>query len=620
LTIQGGGAFNLPTVEAVAYSLFDLSAKTVDKLILSKNLYVSNTKGNDSTAIIGNPHRSYKTIEAAVSAATFGDLVYVFKDDYVVNSNLWKNGISIYFEHDTNVSATTSLFLYNPVSLPSENYGMNILGGGNFHITNGNFYYHSVAAAYNFPIPNINIEFNSIYTHTVGYNSITHSESVSIPNGCNVNIKGNYINSKRYCLYLQTPNTTVRINCDINMCENDNNTLETVYLNNGNGTNKPTIYTKINTIVNNNVNGTCLNMNGCKVDSTYINNNVIITGCYNVLNCNSIGGTLTILTTDHIAQNEINCGTIANIVDNTNYGKTLIYSNIGNLIKNGNGELSIYDTYVSNSSTWIFNSGLTNIYGNITFINNGGWNDKFQLLGNCTVKVYNDVIYNYSSGSYSNIPIFLINHPNAVLDIKNSIYNKNVSTILHIINGKCIVRGDLEMLDFDSSFITSQAILYEGGELVLNNTTIKTILGTEQYPISNISTLKDVKILSGGLTVNRETFDARKQKINVVVGGTVLSSETYTLTLSGINYNTSGHTTDSEVVSGFTSILSSLTDFTVVNNDSSFTVECNIPSVTFVYGTSKTIGSGTISNVLIQYATYSIQNNIGGTIIIDSDV
>jgi len=74
LTILGGGAFNIPTVEAVAYSLYDLSAKTVDKLILSKNLYVSDSYGNDIIAIKGNPHRSYKTIEAAVSASTVGIL------------------------------------------------------------------------------------------------------------------------------------------------------------------------------------------------------------------------------------------------------------------------------------------------------------------------------------------------------------------------------------------------------------------------------------------------------------------------------------------------------------------------------------------------------------------
>ncbi len=49
-------------------------------------------------------------------------------------------------------------------------------------------------------------------------------------------------------------------------------------------------------------------------------------------------------------------------------------------------------------------------------------------------------------------------------------------------------------------------------------------------------------------------------------------------------------------------------------------VECNNDSESFNYSTSKTIGTGDITSTLIQYATFEIENNTGGTIIIDSDI
>lgn len=64
--------------------------ENIDSLISDNKIYVSNTYGNDDTAIIGNPFRSYKTLEVAVYVAGVGDLIYVFKDDYIVNSNLYK--------------------------------------------------------------------------------------------------------------------------------------------------------------------------------------------------------------------------------------------------------------------------------------------------------------------------------------------------------------------------------------------------------------------------------------------------------------------------------------------------------------------------------------------------
>ena len=242
------------------------------------------------------------------------------------------------------------------------------------------------------------------------------------------------------------------------------------------------------------------------------------------------------------------------------------------------------------------------------------------MLGNCSLYIESNVdISILNNNILSNQSFININHTNAKCYVNNNIFSKNWRSVINLTNGKLYINSTIELLQHDGYYGDS-AVIYGGGDLYINGGVLKAVLNTEQYPISNINIDKNIKILSGGLSLNRETFAARKQKIEIVVGGSVQNTESYTFSLSGVNYISSGYTTASEVVSGFTNQISSLTNFTIVNNDISFTVECNNVSETFTYATSKTVGTGTITQRLIRYATFPLTNSTGGFIVTDNDV
>ena len=620
----GGGAFNLPTVEAVANSLFDLSGKTVDKLIVNdKYLYVCDSKGNNDTAIKGNPFRCYKTIQAAYSASTIGDVVYVMSGDYNVDTNLAKNGVGYYFEQNTNVSATTILFLYFTTYSTSITHDINILGYGNFYCGNNLFFAESQddTQLIKYPINvNTNLEFNNVVCGGVVFNTVL------ICNNDNyyTNIKGKYLYINTYYLYVNTRNVNFNINIDIVV---GNVSYDLVRLDCVDYTKHKIKYNSIRTLNNNtsyydiNVNYSTIYINKCnRMVCSVSTINVDYFSYLKILNISTINALYVDGTIDSEASNIqqtniINCPYIKQLNINT-FGKHIINGCVSNLVNNGvNSQLILNNSSEWNSGVWIFNSGTTIINGEFTNYNQ--YYDNIQVLGEA--KVFINATINITPTILSNNSFIYINHPNAYVEINNNIYTKNINNVIYLKDGKLKLKGDIQM-DGYNNLSNESAIIYDGGEIVMSNSTLKSTLGYEQYPISCINNPKSLKILSGGLNVNKETFDARKQKIEIVVGGTVLSSETYSLALSSISYITSGHTTESEVVSGFTSQISALANFTVVNNNNSFTVECNNVSEVFTYNISKTIGTGTMTQRLVRYATYPLTNSTGGTIIIDEDI
>jgi len=332
LTILGGGAFNIPTVEAVAYSLYDLSAKTVDKLILSKNLYVSDSYGNDIIAIKGNPHRSFKTIEAAVSAATVGDLIYVFKDDYVVNNTISKNGVDFYFEADVNVTGnTTNIFINTEI-------GNNIYGLGNFYCE----CFINFNSDIDFSINRI-IQFNKIITTSsdVGF---------KLNSGINKSTKvfGNYLENigSGHALELRVGATNTYL-LDVNIYEIYNNSASkaTVVITSYAGDRLIFNSKKILNLTNF-TSLICYNNVICNVDYTW---NAEISNC--IFNCKSLNN-LTINNT--IGDIITNVNNVYNILtNNSNINTNITFNgNINTFINNGGGKFIINGNMLTPSTSW----------------------------------------------------------------------------------------------------------------------------------------------------------------------------------------------------------------------------------------------------------------------------
>jgi len=559
--------------------------------------------------------------------------------DYNVDTNLAKNGVGYYFEQNTNVSATTSkLFNYETTYSTSITYDINILGYGNFYCGSNIFFtlHHNDILQPKYPINvNTNLEFNIVIGSIACYSSIPSDNDNYF-----FNVRGKYLSINDFSLYHY--NTTLNIyiynlNCNINIDVVIGNTSDVsnygVVLLTGLDYTKTCIkYTSIKTINLNN-SYPAVNIANGVMFSNFCNR---ITSNYSTITVKSITY-IKIVASSTIYSDDI--GTVDSEVSNNlqnniissryieqlnilSFGKHTINANVHNLVNNGVNSLLVLNCnsdYLD--SVWTLNVGTTILNGEFTNTNGSlSFYDSIQILG--AARFIMNATVNITPNTQFNNAFIYINHPNAYVEINNNIYTKNINNVIYLKDGKLKLKGDIQMDGYNNLYNES-AIIYDGGEIVMSNSTLKSTLGYEQYPISCINNPKSLKILSGGLNVNKETFDARKQKIEIVVGGTVLSSETYSLALSSISYIsyiTSGHTTESEVVSGFTSQISALANFTVVNNNNSFTVECNNVSEVFTYNISKTIGTGTMTQRLVRYATYPLTNSTGGTIIIDEDI
>lgn len=102
---------------------------------LSKILFVD-PNGNDSTGVRGNMNLPYLTLEAAKSASTTGDTIYVFPGTYTVTTTdtegLAKDGIAYYFSPKTIINKATLGPIFYANGFVN---GFNVYGYGNFNKT-----------------------------------------------------------------------------------------------------------------------------------------------------------------------------------------------------------------------------------------------------------------------------------------------------------------------------------------------------------------------------------------------------------------------------------------------------------------------------------------------------
>ena len=145
-TNNTGGTFNVSFNQVTGLTATTLSATTISggtlygdgtnltgtNTIVSNTVFVS-TLGNDSTGSRTNMGKPFLTLEAALSAATSGDTIVVFPGSYTVTTTgttgLAKDGVSWYFNPNTNVTKSTSGSLF---VISGFTGSFNILGYGNF--------------------------------------------------------------------------------------------------------------------------------------------------------------------------------------------------------------------------------------------------------------------------------------------------------------------------------------------------------------------------------------------------------------------------------------------------------------------------------------------------------
>jgi len=608
LTILGGGAFNLPTVEAVALSLDDMSGKTINSLITSnRTCYVSYSRGDDSIAIKGNIFKTFKTIGAAVSAATSGDLVYVFKDSYNVYNNIAKDGVDFYFEPNTYVysSATTLFDISATTSLVSNVYGYGI-----FYCNQFLRYGYSVVINNIKPIV---VEFDYMYAN--GYNIILAKMLKMVGNKIDI-YDGNGQGSFRFYY-----------DVDFNVSEVSSNSIH------------PLIYLstdvdgymniRANKIINshatgysieksyNNLGKVNLDINYCK--NIYINSRVFFkfhTVDKLIVDDNGVNNAQY---PTHLFGN-----TITELI---NYfkGTLIVNSLVGDFDNYGDGVVQISCNKNETTSTWTLSSGSTIVDGSLT--DSSVYNALFSIVVNGNAKLFLNapIILKPTFtilNSYNNVTPFIhVNSTNALVEINQSIYNYVRNPLIKLSNGKLIVKTDL--INMNSASTTDEIILFENGELVLNSATLKVnnINNAYSYPITCFGGNKDIKVLAGGLNLNKDTMDTRKKLIKVEVGGVVQNAESYSVTLLGTIYTVSGYTTQSDVITAlYDSISAGTSAYTLTNYGVYMHIESKTFNDDFSYSISKSAGTGTFVAYLLRNLSCQLNNKTGGMILIDDDI
>jgi len=586
LNDTNGGQNDLTTTYGIRKTLVDnylTSAETSDLFKVSNNIYVSDTNGDDLTAMKGYINKSYKTIEAAVSAATVGDLIYVFSDDYTLtttsNNGIAKDGVDFNFENGVNVIKNTN----NPIFATDNTFtiGCNVYGGCNF-------------------------------TRSGGTGNLIYFDNTNIVNGTTFNFNNIISLVDETCVHIE--NGSVKINGEL--CK----TLDSKTINNVNGQE-----IVINIVKVENFSTTEYTFYDVASMSTifihYLINGALgnlcyYGGVYGMKNLN-INNTVSVLLEN-----------VQNVLFNFTYIENLTIVGYGNYIFNGNCS-SIYDSGTTLSH--ILYNGI--IYSNYIKYNGGYTKLNVNINEDVSTQTFeiNDG-YLILDGLIENTEIFFIINGGKV-DIKTAINSSSqINGMMMINDGVVNILNDVKsynetivlkngILKINNSNIEStnnDVLIYESGITYINGSTLKPSDITK-YPISNINIDKNIKILSGGLTINKETFTPRSQKINVSVGGTIESGETYTINLSGVNYNVSGYTTSIDVISGLSYEISSTTsNYILTNNGNNLDIEYISTANNFTYSTSKTAGTGTITSNLIRYATFPLTNITGG-IIIESD-
>lgn len=147
----------------------------------SQVIYVDVNYGDDLVALINDPMKPFETLNGALSAASYGDLIIVRRGSYSQSGSIAVDGVNWYFMPDTSVSGFGNLFDDLGSDMAFSVYGHLVyqMSGVCLNVTGAN--------------SNIYMEFDRIETGSIGVFTGT-----STTNNTFVKIKGNSIYTSVY--------------------------------------------------------------------------------------------------------------------------------------------------------------------------------------------------------------------------------------------------------------------------------------------------------------------------------------------------------------------------------------------------------------------------------------
>jgi hypothetical protein len=598
----------------------------MSKLILSSSsslltgnvIWVDAINGNDSTGVLGNHSKPFLTLEAARTAATSGDLIYVLPGAYTVTTTatngIAKDGVNYYFEMGAVVTKTNAGDIFN---LTGFTVGFNVLGYGRFVRTTTAAYVWNGGGYYTFATQiNTRFEFDSI-SHTAG-SSICHLNSHY--GKASSFIFNEIVNTAGTCIVLDGAT--------------GGSTYASHFL----------VFNKMK-----NTGGACIDMGTsgaywkvmgqhCESTTTYavrtysydsVDINIgYIKGAYLTWYGIYLNGTA--LITSHTANAYITAGAITLNIALLTYltvtgGNVTITSTSSVYIAQSGGGVTSYapmgGTVSAGLLTVIFGQAVTYI-GDLTVT--GG---RIVLIG--SIMCYD------SQATYGG---FRVNGASAEMFFEGDFqwnHNPDVygyKTPFTLSNGKLTLKGRVKNLSTTKATgypTTGTCVSYGGGTLIVNGAVLTTN-NTENAVITATAGSLNLKVLSGGLSTNRTenggTLAAKKQKYKHVV---TTAATTTTITLndgSGGNEvftetNTATYSTKALMAQRIAALInaSGTLDITATQDsagvDEYFYVEADVAGTPFTE-----VLLTNLNQLFIRANSYAMTLQVGGTIIDDSNV
>lgn len=563
-------------------------------------LYVATT-GNDSTGTIGDLSKPYLTIEAAVSAAVSGDLIYVFTGTYnlttTASAGIAKDGVTYYFQPNTTVNKATTGAIFNITGFTT---GFNVYGLANFNKTGSgtNPIFLASANAFDFTFEAQDV------TNTVGqcFNLSLNAKNGSIrcrhvkstASVCFI-FPGVYFNNDSYYIIADTITSTASY---------------AVSFSQGTGGRFK------------------IDANFVSSTTTYAINNLYYTPFeFNITTCSGVTyayyiGPQGVGSINGNASSIYNQGYI-----NYNGVATFLY-NFG--VFNG-GNIAVPTVSAGEATfNWIGSGNYANtltVNGGIAYVT-VAHNNQYTAPANITSgKLYLSGVLK-GDISYSQ---FVINGASAeMIFTGNFLFASTVYQAVYapfnLVNGTLRIYGNVE--NKISTNGNATCVLYQGGNLIINGASLTT--GNSQVPpIICSGSAKNLRVYSGGLTTNRTenggTLTAKKQKYKFTVSAVATTSIT-------LNDGTGGNETFTEsntAVYNTTALLaqrmvtlinaSGTLDLTATQDtpgtDTYFYVEADVA------GAPYTIPATTnLSALSIRENSYLMTEIVGGTIIENANV
>ena len=556
-TNNTGGTFNVSFNQVTGLTATTISATTISggtlygdgtnltgtNTIVSNTVFVSKL-GNDSTGSRTNMGKPFLTLEAALTAATSGDLIVVFPGSYTATTTsvngLAKDGISWYFNPGVTVTKTNSGDMFNTSGFTN---GFNVYGQADFVRTTTTGYILNGGSSATFRTPfNIIFECRNItqstaggtfafrlwdgtnnYTGTFRLNNVTNTGSniFNLDDRGVIDITANYLRCTAGNVFYQY-NGNMQVNIKANIIQSTS-----TYAIRGN------YYSYMNVSCNQLL-GIGNTYYAIFIDDRYdvtLNFDYCSGIQHNGLNCIANGHINRLLVTSTSSNFK------GGVCDNINISPTTLAGNIGGTVEttyNGDG---LGTLTMSNGNAIITMSNST--YGGFRGLNITG--GVLRLIGNSIG------ISTYSSNLINGGTVYF----DGYCKYANTEYvGYGNGELFTLQNGKLIISGRMEQsLTGRTTNVVPTCVLWSGGTLVVNGGTLIT-KNVENPPIIAISSgTTNLQVLSGGLNTNFTggTLTAKKYKAKYTVTAVFSTSialndgsgatETFTETNTAV-YNT----------------------------------------------------------------------------------